>query len=142
MKKAILIAAALCLAGPSAPAQSPGPHKTKPVYDESAAALGASTYRTYCAACHGKEGRGDGVLAGQLRVRPPDLTKVADRNKGTFPTDRIARIVDGRQAVKAHGDSDMPVWGEALLKTREAYNEEQVKKQISDLVSFIASIQE
>ena len=65
--------------------------------------------QTYCASCHGESGRGNGAVAIFLRRRPADLTQIAMRNKGTFPADRVYQMIDGRQAVKAHGESQMPV---------------------------------
>jgi copper resistance protein D len=38
-------------------------------------ALGAPLYAQNCTACHGVQGRGDGLLAAKLPVRPADLTE-------------------------------------------------------------------
>ncbi len=46
-----------------------------------------------------------------LKVPPPDLTALAERNGGVFPFDRVFRVIDGRVPVEGHGSSDMPVWG-------------------------------
>ena len=74
---------------------------------------GAELFRTHCAVCHGRSGRGDGPLVGQLRVTPPDLTKFTQRNGGVFPSERVYRIIDGRD-VPSHGDREMPIWGDAF----------------------------
>jgi mono/diheme cytochrome c family protein len=103
---------------------------------------GATLYRSYCASCHGEKARGDGAVAIFLRRRPADLTQIAKRNKGTFPADRVAQLIDGRQAVKAHGDSQMPVWGDAFSKTTTDTDEASIKAKISALVDHLASIQE
>lgn len=113
----------------------------KPAYDAAAASMGASTYKTYCASCHGKTGIGDGPLASSLRYLPSDLTKIMKRNRGQFPTDKVARIIDGRVPVKGHGSSDMPIWGDAFLQSREGYDEAKVKERIAELSHFLASIQ-
>jgi len=102
---------------------------------------GASLFRTYCASCHGKEAKGDGPLADNLRVRPPDLTLLAKRNKGTFDAEKVHRVIDGRDAVKGHGGSDMPVWGDALRNSGQGYSEEQVKARIGAIVEHLKSIQ-
>ncbi len=73
---------------------------------------GRSTYLRYCGACHGPEGRGDGIAGSLMRVRPTDLTEIAKRNGGTFPVMKVLRYIDGTEDVRAHGDADMPVWGE------------------------------
>jgi copper transport protein len=38
-------------------------------------ANGQTLFETNCVTCHGREGRGDGPLANQLPVKPPDLTQ-------------------------------------------------------------------
>ena len=35
---------------------------------------GAQLYQSYCAACHGSKGHGNGVLAPYIKVAPPDLS--------------------------------------------------------------------
>ena len=102
---------------------------------------GASLFKTYCAVCHGKEGRGDGPLAGGLRIRPADLTTIAKRDKGKFDADKVHRIVDGREAVKSHGGTDMPVWGDAFKRSGEGFSEKAVKARIDALVEHLRSIQ-
>ena len=102
---------------------------------------GSSLFRTYCATCHGTQAKGDGPLAGSLRVAPRDLTLLAKRNGGTYPTDQVHRIIDGRKPVKGHGGSDMPVWGDAFKASGDGYSEEKVKEKVEALVDFLKSIQ-
>jgi mono/diheme cytochrome c family protein len=102
---------------------------------------GSSIFTTYCASCHGREAKGDGPLADSLRMRPPDLTLLAKRNKGVFDADMVHRIIDGRQAVKGHGGPDMPVWGDAFKHSREGYSENAVKARIDSIVEHLKSIQ-
>jgi mono/diheme cytochrome c family protein len=103
---------------------------------------GAMLYRTHCASCHGERARGDGAVAIFLRQRPADLTQLAKRNKGAFPSDRVAQLIDGRQVVKVHGASQMPVWGDAFARTTTDADEASIKAKISALVDYLASIQE
>jgi hypothetical protein len=42
-------------------------------------------------------------MSGQLRRMPADLTKFTARNGGVFPSEKVRRIIDGRD-VMAHGD--------------------------------------
>jgi mono/diheme cytochrome c family protein len=76
--------------------------------------FGRREYLNKCAACHGASARGDGGVAGALRVPPTDLTTLSKRNGGVFPHDRVYRVIDGRESVQAHGTRDMPVWGNVL----------------------------
>ena len=102
---------------------------------------GGSIYHTYCASCHGKEAKGDGPLADNLRIRPPDLTLLAKRNKGEFDADEVYRIIDGREPVKGHGGPDMPVWGDAFRQSHDGYSEQAVKARIDAIVQHLKSIQ-
>ncbi len=70
----------------------------------------------------------------------PDLTQIAAMNGGVFPTLRIRRTVDGRD-VKAHGDSDMPIWGTAFKSTKDGYSEESVRARIEAVVRYLEAIQ-
>jgi mono/diheme cytochrome c family protein len=76
--------------------------------------FGKREFLNKCAACHGASARGDGAVAGSLRVPPTDLTTLSKRNGGVFPSDRVYRVIDGRERVPAHGTRDMPVWGNVL----------------------------
>ena len=100
---------------------------------------GAAIFEAYCATCHGTSGKGDGPLASALRTRPADLTLIATRNKGTFPADQVAQIIDGRKPVAGHGGGDMPAWGEVFTKS---IDQTPVEEKIKRLVSYLASIQQ
>lgn len=86
--------------------------------DAAAAAKGRTTYGRYCVSCHGRGAKGDGALASDLRVPVPDLTTLAERNGGTFPSDRVVRVIQIGETLHGHGTSDMPAWGDAFKKTR------------------------
>jgi mono/diheme cytochrome c family protein len=107
----------------------------------SAGTDGSAIYRTYCAVCHGLEAKGDGPLAKNLRLAPPDLTTLARRNAGKFDAVRAYRMIDGRDPVKGHGPSDMPIWGDAFKRSSEGYSEKAVKERIDALVDYLKSLQ-
>ena len=102
---------------------------------------GSSVFKTYCASCHGASGRGDGQVAQFLKTKPADLTRIAERNKGTFPAERVFQMIDGRQVVPVHGDSQMPVWGDAFSKSTTDSDERAVKAKIDALVEYLESMQ-
>ena len=102
---------------------------------------GTEVFRTYCASCHGTSARGDGPLAPSMRRKPANLTEIAKRNGGEFPADLVFRTIDGRQPVRGHGGPDMPVWGDAFERSREAGDQARVKSVIQSLVDYLASIQ-
>jgi mono/diheme cytochrome c family protein len=113
-----------------------------PADAQSTSALtGDYLFRTYCAACHGTSAKGDGPLADSMRRRPSDLTEIAKRNKGAFPTDEVFRIVDGRQPVRGHGGPDMPVWGDVFARSEGGGDPAVVQARIKALVAYLESIQ-
>ena len=73
--------------------------------------IGKLEYVRSCGICHGVNGKGDGPLAASLKTPPADLTQIQKNNNGVFPFDRLYQVIDGREAVEAHGPRDMPVWG-------------------------------
>lgn len=60
-----------------------------------AAADGAAVYKSYCAPCHGDEGRGDGPVAQSVFPKPRDFTtgayKVRSTPSGSLPSDADLR---------------------------------------------------
>lgn len=102
---------------------------------------GKQLYKNHCAACHGSEGKGDGPVASSLTKRPSDLTTLAMRNGGTFPTGYVANVLRFGSPPAAHGTSEMPVWGPIFLYI-EHYNEAAVQQRIKNLCDFLASIQQ
>jgi hypothetical protein len=76
-----------------------------------------------------------------MRHSPPDLTKFSTRNGGVFPSVRLTRIIDGRE-VAAHGDREMPVWGDAFMAVPGGVTPQEVNDRIDAIVKYLASIQE
>jgi mono/diheme cytochrome c family protein len=103
-------------------------------------ARGKVTYRIYCQNCHGDSAHGDGRVAQWLTIKPADLTQITKKNQGTFPFDRIYRVIDGREEVAAHGMRDMPIWGQLFMET--SGNEDEVRGKVLQLIHFLQSIQE
>jgi mono/diheme cytochrome c family protein len=89
-------------------------------------AEGKNLYVTYCAACHGDQGKGDGVAARSLPAKPADHTNAAVMSQlsDKYLTDIITK---GGSAVNK--SSFMPAWGSSLNP-----------KQVSDLVAFLRSL--
>jgi mono/diheme cytochrome c family protein len=108
-------------------------------YDKEASAKGRLTYERYCVSCHGKTARGDGPLAKDLRVPVPDLTLVAKRAGGTYPSDRVFGIISRGSLVRGHGTDDMPAWGSAFNRTEGT--EAAVDEAIRNLVTYLGSVQ-
>ena len=93
--------------------------------------VGATLYRLACATCHGESGQGDGGMLDSLKVPPTDLTVLAQKNGGVFPTQEITQFVDGRQDMAAHGSREMPIWGK-LFETPES---------VEQIVAYVQTLQ-
>jgi mono/diheme cytochrome c family protein len=75
---------------------------------------GRDLYMRYCASCHGISATGNGPVAAALEPRPADLTRLTQRYGDASPLRQTIAAIDGRQPVRAHGTSAMPVWGEII----------------------------
>lgn len=74
---------------------------------------GAPLYAQNCAACHGADGKGGGVLAADLPSAPPDLTLIAARAGGVFPMAQVLSQIDGYTRMQDR-DQVMPEYGDLL----------------------------
>src|SRR5258708_20086946 len=72
---------------------------------------GSEMYTTWCAACHGALGKGDGPTAAALKSMPADLTMLAKKNGGKFPVERVRNYIDGATVIPAHRSRELPVSG-------------------------------
>jgi mono/diheme cytochrome c family protein len=76
---------------------------------------GKQIFLEYCIACHGISAKGNGPAASSLKIPPADLTALAARNKGQFPSLRVMQAIKAGPSVPAHGSEAMPVWGPIFL---------------------------
>lgn len=107
-------------------------------------AAGQELYETYCMACHGILADGTGPVAPYMAPRPADLTKIAARRGGTFPSAAVAAWIDGRDPIASHGTRDMPIWGRAFREefALDQLTETRVRGRIQLLVLYLESIQQ
>lgn len=100
-------------------------------------------YRQYCGACHGPRGGGDGVVAPFMDPRPIELTSIKENFGGSFPRYLVTFAVDGRDTVRAHGESFMPVWGEVFSEEFLSDPNAAAKARglVIQIVDYIESIQ-
>ncbi len=101
-------------------------------------------YLKYCGACHGESGKGDGVVSGFLRPRPTDLTQIAKQAGGVYSSARVMQLIDGTKTVRAHGDPDMPVWGEVFRQQSNVSLTRRVEAQgkLLLIAEYLGKIQE
>ena len=103
--------------------------------------LGARLFFNHCAACHGDAAEGGGPVAAAMRVTVPNLRTLATRNDGAFPAEAVRAYIDGRESVAAHGDRQMPVWGDVFRGPEQGTAERTVRRRIDALVQFIETLQ-
>ena len=113
------------------------------IADADDVAQGRSSYLRYCASCHGENADGLGPAARSLKEQPPDLRRLSERYGTPLPAARLARFIDGRSMVSAHGSRVMPVWGRRFQEiwTAEHSNQPDMQDQITQIVKYLDSIQ-
>ncbi len=100
--------------------------------------IGKLEYSSFCADCHGNDGKGNGPKASQLSATPTNLTLLSKVNGGSFPETAVYNIIDGRRVGDFHGQ-EMPIWGEDFKEIEG--NEDAVDERISNLIEHLKSIQ-
>lgn len=99
---------------------------------------GQAEYVRYCSACHGEAADGKGPVANALNPRPPRLTSLT--SKYGFPLGtKLVTYVMGTTMPRAHGTSDMPVWGRRLAD--EDGDDSQGVETIWAIVAYLETLQ-
>jgi mono/diheme cytochrome c family protein len=143
MTRHVLVAlVGLTLSAGAAGAQTPKPAAQPPKIEkapiqQTKAGDAGTMYTTYCAVCHGKEGKGDGPAAKALTKTPADLTKLSARNGGTFPGVKVRRYIEGLDDVAAHGTRDMPMWGDLF----RSLNRDTAQIRVEALAEYLQAMQ-
>jgi mono/diheme cytochrome c family protein len=136
---AVLVALAMF-----AMAQQPAPSQEKVIkhvpVKQTDASSGQEMYTSYCAVCHGADGKGAGPAASALKVPPNDLTALAAKNGGKYPSLHVSSVLRGDAETPAHGSKDMPVWG-PLFRNLSQGHDSEVQQRIANLNQYIESIQ-
>ena len=101
---------------------------------------GAEMYKQYCSACHGPKAMGDGPAAPSLRIPPANLSSLAKRHGGKFPTNYVISVLRFGPGMTAHGSPDMPTWG-PLFEVLDKQNERVVDQRLKNLCDYLISLQ-
>jgi len=79
-------------------------------------------------------------MAQSLKVKVPDLTRIAVRNGGKFPLARVERIISGEdQLPAAHGTREMPLWGPIFSEI--AWDQDLGRVRVDNLARYLAELQ-
>jgi mono/diheme cytochrome c family protein len=103
---------------------------------------GKQMYASYCASCHGVDGKGSGPVGLSLKQPPADLTGLSRNNGGKFPTGHITAVLQFGAQASAHGTAEMPVWGPVFNKLDESAPHSSLRAlRISNLAQYIETLQ-
>jgi predicted CxxxxCH...CXXCH cytochrome family protein len=130
-------AAGLGLAQQATPKVNNVPIQQTPVWS------GEQMFSTYCAVCHGVKGTGNGPAARSLKVAPPDLTALKQKNGGVFPANHVAAVLQSGVENPAHGSAEMPIWGNLMLTLHSGSPDAplMVHQRITNLTDYLKMIQ-
>ena len=135
----ILVTISAFAVAQQAPAQSGPTVKHVPI-TSAPSNSGKEMFNSYCAVCHGKDAKGNGPAASAMKTSPTDLTALAQKNGGKYPAPHVAAVIRGQSTTPSHGSQDMPIWG-PLFSSISQGHEGQVQQRITNLVSYIESLQ-
>ena len=100
---------------------------------------GAELFREYCATCHGRDATGNGPAALALRQSPPDLTRISQRNRGSFPRERVKNYISGESDILSHGTREMPIWGPIFRQVDRDHELGQIR--LHNVTVYLESLQ-
>lgn len=103
---------------------------------------GRELFQRYCASCHGIAAKGDGPASGAMVPPPTDLTSLAARWGRPLSKGTLAEFIDGRRDVRAHGTSEMPVWGTRLVDpVPPSTGGDPATENVALLVAYLETLQ-
>lgn len=100
---------------------------------------GSELFRAHCAACHGSDAKGGGPMAPVLKTKVPDLTVLAKKNGGQFPSAQVSHAIMGDDVVMSHGSREMPIWGPIFHQIESDQDFGNVRLQ--NLLKYLESLQ-
>ncbi len=134
----LVIISALAVAQ-QAPAQSSAQVRHVPITNAPSNS-GKEMYNSYCAVCHGTDGKGNGPAASAMKTPPTNLTVLAKNDGGKYPSAHVAAVIRGQATTPSHGSQDMPVWG-PLFSSISQGHDAQVQQRVANLVTYIEELQ-
>jgi mono/diheme cytochrome c family protein len=137
MKTMMKVAIATVLLGILAAGQQPGAETKAATPAKNEPASGKQLYVAYCSMCHGSDAKGGGPFSPQLKVWPPDLTQLAKKNGGTYPSMRVTEAIDGEFG-KAR---EMPIWG-PVFRSMAHGHDDSAQVRINRVVKYLETLQE
>ena len=139
MKSLLITALAAAIAAGLGFAENTSSKVVIPV-NKTAPTSGKQMFSSYCAPCHGVDGKGHGPAAVALKATPTDLTGLSKDNHGKFPETHIVSVLQFGASIPAHGTATMPIWG-PILENMSRQNPQEKQLRISNLSRYLETIQ-
>ncbi|MGB8064057.1 MAG: cytochrome c [Candidatus Sulfotelmatobacter sp.] len=136
---AILVMLSAMAVAQQAPAESSAQVRHVPITNVPSNS-GKEMYNSYCAVCHGIDGKGNGPAASAMKTPPTNLTVLAKNDAGKYPAAHVAAVIRGQANTPSHGSQDMPVWG-PLFSSISQGHDAQVQQRVANLVTYIEGLQ-
>ena len=95
----------------------------------------------HCSSCHGRDARGNGSVSIYLSTKVPDLTLIKSKHDGVYPLEEVVSAIDGRREVRAHGEREMPVWGEVFKREQKNQPERTDPSKARIIAEYIGTLQ-
>jgi cytochrome c553 len=127
-------------APPSVNSDTPATHGSSPFSPVITSLSGQEMYTTYCAVCHGEDGRGKPTFAEYSNVPPADLSQLARNNHGIFPSRQVAQTLHYGTGKTPEGQGYNSVW-EPLLKSMNADPPGTTEVRIYNLTEYVHTLQ-
>jgi hypothetical protein len=71
----------------------------------------------------------------------PDLTRISQRNGGTFPARKVKDIIEGKdEQLIAHGTREMPLWGPIFHEVE--FDQDLGEVRLEAVTKHVESIQQ
>jgi len=136
----LIVCGALAVLQPSlSQEQAKTPAKKAPA-EQTSAVSGPELFHSYCASCHGQNGKGNGPAVQALKTAPPDLTRLSKKNGGQFPAEHVMNVLSNESEYPVHGSKDMPIWGPIFRKL--GADQSLGRLRAHNVTDYLKSIQE
>jgi mono/diheme cytochrome c family protein len=125
-------------------AQQPAPIVKNVTIRPTSPADGHQMFTSYCAVCHGANGKGTGPAAASMKIPPTDLTLLSKNNGGTFPANHVATVLQFGVENPAHGSAQMPIWGDLMRSLSPVAQDPGtlVHQRINNITEYLKQLQQ
>lgn len=106
--------------------------------EKTSATDGKAMFGSYCAPCHGVNGKGNGPLSSSLKRSPANLTMLSRNNGGVYPATHVVGVI---RFGTGHEQGVMDLWSTTLDKIDTNSNHDATQLRISNLSRYLETLQ-